>query len=224
MVVICVRAVLKFAVMPSFAILLFVASCSHQDSRMKSQRLRQQARTSELRTSPGGLPSDVSAEPIYKSEYRNEVFGFSVVIPDGLEGKGSAEPMPQHGFLITLSEEEEIIISIEGSYNAPLWSSLDEAFKAISSIDRPKDSKLVGQGNSLLAGRPAKWFVIQYTSGKGIGSVRVKKQIITLRACPEPEVDVIYSLTLNTPETRFQEDNLILERLTQSWKDLEHCG
>ena len=167
----------------------------------------------------------LALEPTYTGEYVNSRFGYRVVIPDGLKGKGSPRPQQQHGFVINLSDKDQAILSVDASYNALLWRSLDEAYNTLYSYIR-EDSKSLDiekKEKLFLDMHPALWFTIQYVDKKS-GAARVTSQIISMRDCPgEDASQVLYTIEMNTLESRFEKDSMLMKQIFRSWKMLNKC-
>jgi hypothetical protein len=164
-------------------------------------------------------------EPTYTGEYVNPTFGYKVMIPDGLKGKGSPEPQQQHGFVIELSPENKALLSVDGSYNALLWRSLDEAYNEEYKY-RSKDATILEVKQKKKIGldtHPAIWSIIRYADKK-TGETRIESQILSMRNCSDEELaNIIYKIYLDTPESRFTQDRVAMEQLLRSWKLLEKC-
>ena len=147
--------------------------------------------------------------------YSNYEYAYSVRIPDGLVGYRSPAPMPNHGFGIDLSKEDEAAVWLDGSYNALEWSSLAEATRA--QLDFLKDDKdisdvrIVKRTSTRLSGLPAVHVVIDYRKA---GIPRVEETIFVLRNSR----DIVYTLELRTTPARFSEDRKVLEQLQQTFR------
>jgi len=168
---------------------------------------------------------DITEPPKYLGRYQNSTFGFSAVIPEGFVGKGEPEPQPQHGFVISLFADDRATLSVSGNYNAALWGSLDEVYehlysyatkggKSVALIDKRKDS---------MGALPAIRFTMRYIDQK-TEIIRIRSEIISMRTCPEPDVQVVYTIVLDTPEHRFGKGMPLMEKVIKSWKTLAACG
>lgn len=205
--------------------LLMVPGWSCSTSATRSVVAGNQQNSSSL-PAPSPAQEIETVEPRkYAGTYQNATFGFSVIIPEGLIGKGEPEPQPQHGFVIALSSEDRATLSVSGTYNALLWKSRDEVYdhyyryasegaKSVTLLDRSEDSM-----GTLHAIR----FTVRYVDAK-TDLPRIRSEIISLRKCPTPDVEVINTIVLDTPEHRFAQDKLVMDELLRSWKALETCG
>jgi hypothetical protein len=57
------------------------------------------------------------ADSVYQNDYTNPIFGYAISVPDGLVGKGSSDPAPNHGIAIKLSNDGKDFIWTDASYN-----------------------------------------------------------------------------------------------------------
>lgn len=165
-----------------------------------------------------------SRETVHESTYTNRTFGYKVSIPNGLRGVSPPPPLPQHGFVITLSKEDDARLSLDGSFDPLLWDSLEGAYKSsLASVGRDAESVVVEDKKSARLGNyPALSFTIKY-SKKGEGKRRALSQIISKRKCPGEDPEIVYTVTLDTSEDRFLHDRVILEQILESWQMLENC-
>jgi hypothetical protein len=164
-------------------------------------------------------------ERIHVGRYTNHGFGFSVLIPEGYKGIGSLPGTPQHGISIQLSKEDEASLSIDGDHNSLFLRSLDEVYKLeLEDIsENAKSVELLEKKNILLDKHPGIYFTVQYVD-KETGKVRVISQVKSMRKCGGGESEVIYTLRLDTIETRAEEDSVLMKRILESWKMLDNCG
>lgn len=168
---------------------------------------------------------ELISETSYTGKYTNPTFGYSVIIPSGLKGTTSPPPAPENGFIIKLSEKEDASLSVYGEYNSLFLKSLDEAYEQqINYLSSDSESlKQEEKKSFLLDKHPAIYFTVRYTDKK-TGRARITSQVISKRKCLGEEPEIIYTINLDTSESRFAEDKAIMEQIIQSWKMLERCG
>lgn len=176
----------------------------------------------------------------YTTKYRNPQYGYSLVIPEGLIGLRSAAPAPNHGILMSLSmksdeslrdvwdQEKASLISVYGSYNGPLWTSLKEMVKA-RLRDLAKDNRtpvILKQTQMRLARLPAIRLLVQYIEPK-LGRTRMEDIILArkqYRAVSEddfpggPSSFMNYEITLVTTKARYPKDKEIFEQVVRTWQ------
>lgn len=179
-------------------------------------------------SSPVATPGNIRTNDevaTYEGKYTNSIFGYAVIIPEGFTATGALKKQQPHGFLITLSSEHGASLTVDGSYNAPLWKSLDAVFKDVyHNLEGSAQSvELVEKRNVLLDGLPAVSFDARYVDNK-TGAVRVRSEILGLRKCLQSDLEVIYTIALGTPENRFTEDNAVMQELVKSWTMLRECS
>ena len=206
-------------------LMLSVSACATSAERPTVATSQQNTEKTSL-PAPSTQKSVGSEEPQqYTGNYLNPTFGFSVVIPQGLTGKGEPEPQPQHGFVIVLSSEDRATLSIAGNYNAALWNSLDEAYDHLYSYtsEGAKSVTLLEKRKDLMDTLPAIRFSIRYVKER-TDVARIRSELISIRKCTTSDVQVINTIVLDTSEHRFQEDRLLMDNLLKTWKILETCG
>lgn len=160
------------------------------------------------------LNRDEGAPTNYRGRYVNEVYGYSVEIPEGLVGVGAAPPAPNHGVSIVLSEEPEARIWIDGSYNSLFWSTLDEAAAAHVETAKRQASEVevIGRSPTRLHNLTGTRITLRRKGGAVIEDI-----VLALRKTKD-EVGIVYSLSLSTPESRYTQDKEVFDRVVQSWQ------
>ncbi|HEX7317397.1 MAG TPA: hypothetical protein VF297_26090 [Pyrinomonadaceae bacterium] len=163
-----------------------------------------------------------------KGVYENYVYGYSVRIPDGMIGLGSAPPAPQHGFGIALdyprstnwTHEDEFpksYVYVDGSYNSLEWKRLDEVVNAHleylreDSADVHVQSRTRTRLGSLRAAR----LVAHYEEGV---EEMVSDQVFAFRVEEDGARSVVYTLGLTTPRLKYERDRAVLEELMRNWR------
>jgi hypothetical protein len=162
-----------------------------------------------------------------KGHYENYVYGYSVGIPAGMVGLGSPPPAPQHGFGIDLDnpgstswfrgpEFPKSYIYVDGSYNSLEWKRLDAAVNSHLSFLREKgrDVRVQVREERLLGGLPAVRVMAHYEQ-EGVGMV--SDEVVAFRREEGGEASVVYTLSLSTPQSKYERDRPVLEALLKSW-------
>ena len=160
---------------------------------------------------PRGLKEDVPN----KKCYTNYVYGYFIAIPHGLVAYSDQSPQPLHGAGIIIAENPDSYLSVDGSYNAAGWESLDEAAK-VNLEWLKKDfpnARLHKQKPSHLGGLPALRTVIKYERD---GVNRKNETIFAFRKYEQ--VGIAYTVSLDTTEERYAEDVVKFEAIINSWK------
>lgn len=157
----------------------------------------------------------------HKGQYRNHVYGFSVVIPKGMTGTSSRPPNPQHGIKVNLSEKPESYLWAMANYDATGLGSLDKI--AINQLDFLKEkntevkeiSKSFLQVNKNRAVR----LIVEYKD-KDTSQVMTRDVILILKAPASKGSDTgtIYELGLVTSRSHYQRDEKLLNSLQRTWK------
>jgi hypothetical protein len=179
-------------------------------------------------------PEKKELDPLLKrrfltGQYENLTYGFSVQIPDGLNGDSDAEPLRDHGTVINISVDDNAKLVVNGEFNALLHNSLEEVYaeqvKYIS--DDAYSYKIKEKKPVNLGGLPAIRFTVSYVARMTLKN-RITTQIISLRNCSdEMEIDkvsVIYLLELDTTQKRFDQDKKLFQKVADSWGLREKCG
>ena len=155
-------------------------------------------------------------------KYENGYYGFSIVIPSGRKAfwnsmrcvkdeKYGCVCMTDHGRSIMLSDES----GIEAFAGFEMDPELSLAGREKDNVTFLKERKGVEQV-SVLSSRQirlrrveARRFVVRFVAQ---GKTMIEDRIIALREGVE------YYLTLNTPESRYQEDKREFEKVVASWR------
>ena len=155
--------------------------------------------------------------------YTNFNYAYSVLVPRGMMGATSPAPMPQHGFGINLlnpassawTEEKgwpQAYLWVDGSYNALLLTSFEEVINEQLKWTRDDYShvRLIGTAPTRLGRLPAVRFVMAYGNS---GEEMIEDQIVSFRR----ESDIIYSLSLRTPASRYDQDKRLIAEMQRTW-------
>jgi hypothetical protein len=159
--------------------------------------------------------------------YRNYVYGYSVEIPAGMVGLGSAPPAPQHGFGIDLDnprstawirgpEFPKSYVYVDGSDDSPGYARLDDAVNAHLSLLREKgrDVRVRVREERLLGGLPAVRVVAHFEQE---GVEMVSDKMVAFRREEGGQTSAVYTLGLSTPRSKYERDRPVLEALLKSW-------
>jgi hypothetical protein len=145
------------------------------------------------------------------------VYGYSVIIPKDLTAYGNQPPFPNHGVGVVLSQNPDSYLYIDGSYNAFEWQSLDEAIDVNSEFLRknyPNAQELERKSvrlNKLPALRSRAKYVRQ-------GENRIKETVIAFRKAEGDQLEIVYTISLDTTEERFAADAAKVDAIINSWK------
>jgi hypothetical protein len=158
----------------------------------------------------------------WKGKYKNQYYGFSIIIPPGRRGywnsarcvpdeKVGCVCMTDHGRSIPLSDEAAIE-AFAGFERDPELTLADYERDEVSFIKGRKEAGQVSVLSSrrIRLGRvAARRFVVRLVER---GASRIEDRIIALHDGVE------YDLTLSTLEARYQEDRREFEKVVLSWR------
>lgn len=160
----------------------------------------------------------------FEGRYENFVYGFSVEIPAGMVGSGSAPPAPDHGFGIDLDDPRstawngrrdfpQSYLYVDGSYNSYDWERLNHAVESHWSFLRKKGATLHAQNKTptRLGGLRAVRAVAYYDAG---GVVMVSDAVFAFGDGASP----VYTLSLSTPLAKYERDRPVLEEMLKGWR------
>src|SRR5438128_2307553 len=120
---------------------------------------------------------------VITGEYVNELYGYKVLLPEGVEALCSPPPAPWHGFFIDVANKLppdpddcqgngffsyynwDVGISVSGSYNAAEYASVDElvALSLESYQEHASDAVVVKETRTRLRGIPAVHYVVRFS-------------------------------------------------------------
>ena len=162
---------------------------------------------------------------VFEGRYENNVYGYSVRIPEGMVGRGSTPPAPQHGFGIDLdnprsaawargTEFPKSYVYVDGSYNSLEWERLDDAVNSQLSFLREKGRNVSVQvrEQTRLGGLPAVR-VMAFYEEDGVGMV--SDEVVAFDDAAGPSI--VYTVSLSTPRSKYERDKPVLEALMKSW-------
>ena len=138
--------------------------------------------------------------------YVNPTYGFSVLLPNGLDAQAPQPPSPQHGFLVDLRAGDRIWV--DGSYDSRFLGSPEAALQ-----DLAGDIKHVGSLTprlSRIAGLPAaSW---RFSNGVHVGFREVAR-----RDQPSP-TGILYTFGLDSDPAHAAADMKTMERILRSFE------
>jgi hypothetical protein len=142
-----------------------------------------------------------------------------VELPSELVGFSDPAPMPQHGIGVILSTEPKSYIWVDGSYNAAFLESLDAAINQHLEwlAEDGTDIEVLRREKTHLQKLPAMRLVTQYKS-LATGEIRVQDLIIAFRPYEDEERGITYTIGLIAPQSRYNEDALVLEQIINGWR------
>jgi hypothetical protein len=169
---------------------------------------------------------DEGCDPAFEGRYSNYDYAFSVQIPKGMIGFGSCDT--NHGFGIDLSNPTSRLwtertrddiwpqsyLYVDASYNSAEWKSLDEAMTVKLEYlkdDGVKDIELVSKTSTHLAKLRSIRFVARYNKS---GEAMVNDVVLAFRE----RGDILYTLDLTTPISRYDKDRGIITQMQQAWR------
>lgn len=149
--------------------------------------------------------------------YINYDYGYSVVIPKPLVGLRSPPPFPNHGFVINLSGQPLARITVDASYNAAEWNSLQEGLKAhLDQFNRDSSGevKIVMQRPAVLGGLKAIHFSLRSTATES-NEPMIRDVLLAFRK--DGGVGIVYEIALITSKLRYQKDKRSAAQLVRSF-------
>jgi len=216
----------RFAVaLLTFIIGIVCVSIGYVQRQSSTKQIENIAQQPVKAAGNSGIESDKDCDPAFKEHYSNYDYAFSVQIPKGMIGFGSC--LTNHGFGIDLTNPASRLwtertrdgvypqsyLFVDASYNGLEWQSLDEAMKANLEYlkdDGVKDIELVSKITAHLAKLRAIRFVARYNK---FGEAMVEDVVLALRR----DGDIVYSLELTTPASRYDIDKEIVTKMHQTW-------
>lgn len=162
---------------------------------------------------PKGLRQKPRSE--WRGRYVNEVYWYSVSIPENLTGYDVAPPAPLHGFGIALGDSPQSYIFVDGASNSLEFDApIDAALRELEySRKRGKKIESATISGSHLGGLDAILLSMQYSCP---GSNEVYAQASTFALSPDR--NRIYEITLYSLLNRYDRDRKVLNQILKSWK------
>jgi hypothetical protein len=160
--------------------------------------------------------------------YTNDVYGFSVEVPEGMLGFTATAPAPDHGFGVDLDRPRSCgwmrpsegfpksYLYVDGSYNSGDAETLDELARHVLGYvktDEGTSVKVVGRRRTRLGGLPAVRLVVEYTAD----GVRVVDDTVLAFRNGEGG-DVVYTVGLTAPAASYDEHRRVLDSARQTFR------
>lgn len=163
----------------------------------------------------GNIPdTSIDWESLMKHEerYVNCNYGYSLTIPNGLVGRSSPPPAPQHGFGIVLSQDSQGYLWIDGSYNSLEWTSLDEMADEYIKWIKEDTQKIISieKSSITLGGIPAIRLITRYTCQD---AMFVEDDILSI----DKNGGIAYTIGLSSSDNHYTEYKKILEDIVMTW-------
>src|SRR5262249_24836407 len=159
----------------------------------------------------------------FRGLYRNHKYGYAVLIPKGMRAIADDPPAPQHGIAIPVTNSSAEQISIDGSYNAMLWATIEEGMKEhVKWLS--KDASSLRESNvqeTTLGGLRALRKLTNYVD-RATGEMMVQDLTLALRK-DNGEEQVVYTIELRTRNRNYKQQKVILDEVITSWR-LERIG
>lgn len=173
-------------------------------------------------SSPTAEPEVEDCDPRVTGVYSNYDYAYAVVVPDGVIGAWSC--VTNHGFGVDLTNPKslawleqkgwpEAYLYVDASYNSAFMKSVnDEVQNHLRWLREGSNDevKLISQTRTRLASLPAKRFIIRYRNAQ---EVMVADEVCAFRGG-----DIVYSINLTTPQSRYDKDKAVLEQMQKSWR------
>ena len=164
---------------------------------------------------------------VYVGTYVNHQYGYSVILPAGMRGAGSAPPAPDHGFGIDLDNPHSTAWSgrpdfpksylyVGGSYSSPVWERPEQAADAhLRHLgEEGRGMRVQSREGTLLGGLPAERVVARYEED---GAEMVSDRIVAFRRDGDGAARVVYTVALSTPLAKYGRDRPALEVVRMFW-------
>jgi len=184
--------------------------CQDIESQSKATRKSEDAQT------------DASEENmIVEGRYANFDYAYSVLVPKGMIGVGSPAPNPNHGFGINLINPTSVSwtkarLWVDATYDSMEYGSPDDEMRSCLDWLREKHSKvrLISKTATRLGRMRAARFVVAYEES---GEAMIEDRVIAFRNQLGEDSDIIYSVDLITPASRYTLDKKSALEMQQSW-------
>jgi len=151
----------------------------------------------------------------YTGLYRNEAYGYIVMIPNHVAGYDGADAPRHNGFGIALGEPPQSYILVQADPNSlDDGAAVDAALRLLSYLRRDaKNIESVRITPSHLGTLEAAELVVTYTCP---GSARryTMAAVFGLGPAKSP----VFEVSLDSPASRYRRDRVVLDQLLKSWK------
>lgn len=160
-------------------------------------------------------------QKVYTGKYRNQYYGFSVVIPAGRKGYWNSPRcaktdegcvcMTDHGRVIPLADAAQIE-AYTGHQMEPEWSVSDYERDEIADLKKREgvgQVKVLSSKGTRLGSLRARRFVVRYVEK---GKNMISDRVVALHQGVE------YDLILHTLVNRYEKDRREFEKVIASWR------
>jgi len=158
-------------------------------------------------------------EQMWRGEYVNSVYGYSMIIPKGFVAIGPPAPWPQHGVDIQLTRTSDAHIFTNGDFSASDYQSLEAV--VTSDLEDAKNSRtsliVANRGARRLGPLRAIETVFKYKDNSSTETI-VEQRITAIRPRRESEESILYTLRLRTTEVRYSHDRQVFSHILKSWR------
>ena len=161
-----------------------------------------------------------SEEGMIKHEgvYHNPNYLYAITLPPGVVCLSAPPPVPHHGCGIQLPEDPSSYLWVDGSYNTLERVSSSDALRdqCDEFLQEGTEVVVLKRAATLLGDLPAERLTVRY---RKVGEITatVKDVVVALRGEIENYGDMIYTIGLISPESRFADDDKVFEAILQSW-------
>ena len=223
------RLLLRFAVsvltfiIGLTTVMLTRALRSHQLQHPGNVGFESKTKHDPSETKPTVAEDDTTVE----DRYSNFDYAYSVLVPKGMMGAMSPAPNPNHGFGIDLMHPTstswtlekgcpEAYVWVDASYDSAEYGSPSVVIKNSLEWLQEKHSRvrLVSRSPTRLGSLRAVRFVIAYEES---GSSMIEDQIVAFRSQLGEVSDIVYTIELRTPVSRYSEDKRAVLQMQRSW-------
>jgi hypothetical protein len=160
------------------------------------------------------VPSTLLQEPVlrFTGLYTNESFGYSIKLPDGVQGYDDPDAATHHGFGLVTGDKPQSYTFVEGRANSLEYRTArqggDQFVRYLR--DDGKAIESVAVKRSTLGSLPAVQVVVTYTC-------RRMQYIAASRFALSPQKDLEFQVTLYALANRFERDRVVFDQLLKSW-------
>ena len=166
------------------------------------------------------VPRDHSNDVAEEGMYRNDEYGYTVSVPQGLKAYRMKAPAPQHGIMLDLNKGE---LWVNGEYDAILARSVDAIALSTAELWSAHDQlRVVGISSTPLSGLAARDVVLERESFEG--RINYVHLVVAYRAIPNG-VGVVYTIGIQA-RTKNAPDEKLFSALVDSFHltDLPNRG
>lgn len=158
------------------------------------------------------------AQVYHRGMYRNHIYGYSLAVPSGLVGITDPAPAPQHGIMIPLSDDSKEQIWIDGSYNAALWSTTEDAMNEhIDWLRKEADGVIQSSRQKIRLGRFIAIRDVTHYDDRATGEAMVQDLTLAMRNA-KGEGEILYTIGLRTRKLDYEKHKPILNDVIKGWR------